>query len=46
MNLSSKQKQTHGCREKTSGCQGKKCLEVGWSGRLVLADISYYIETG
>ena len=42
MNLSMKQKQNHGHREQTGGCQGG----VGWGGwseRLGLADVSFSI---
>ena len=38
MNLSTKQQQTHGHTEQTCGCQGQE----GLSGRLELADVSYY----
>ena len=41
-NLSMKQKQTHGHREKTGGCQGGG----GWEGmdwRMGLADVTFYI---
>jgi len=41
MNLSTKQKQTHG-EEQTYGYQGGGGLAKGWSGRLRLADVSYY----
>ena len=40
MNLSVKQKQAHRRREQTSGCQG---VGEGWSGRLDLADVSFFI---
>ena len=45
MNLSVKQKQNHGHREQTGGCQGGG---VGgrWSGTLGLADVSFYIQNG
>ena len=43
INLSTKQKQTHGHREQTGGCQGGG---EGWSGKLGLADVSYYIWNG
>ena len=38
MNLSTKQKQPHGHREQTCGCQGGKAGE--WGG---LVDANYYI---
>ena len=41
MNLSMKQKQTHGRRGQTGGCQGGRGLGEGWSGRLELADVSF-----
>ena len=41
MNLSMKQKQNHGHKEKTGGCQGRVLME-GWRGRLRLADEIYY----
>ena len=46
MNLLTKQKQTHRHREQTCGCQGGGGWGEGWSGRLVLADVSYHIENG
>ena len=46
MNLSTKQKQTHRHREQTCSCQGAGGMEEGWSGRLGLPDVSYYIENG
>ena len=42
MNLSMKQKQSHGYREQTGG----RVLREGWSGSLGLADVSFYIESG
>ena len=41
MNLSTEKKQTLSQGEQTCGCQGKGC-----SGRLVLADVSYYVGDG
>ena len=41
MNLSTKQKQTHGHIEQTCGCQGG--VREGWIGSLGLADANYYI---
>ena len=38
MNLFTKQKQTHGCRELTCGCQGQWREGDGWTGCLGLAD--------
>ena len=48
MNLSVKQKQNKGHREQTSGCQGVrgKGLGEGRSGKLGLADVSFYIQNG
>ena len=47
MNLSMKQKQNHRHREQTDGCQGQGAgLGEGWSGRLGIADVNYYIQTG
>ena len=43
MNLSMKQKQTHRCREKTCGCQGRTVVGQGWIGSSGLADTKYYI---
>ena len=42
MNLSMKQKQTHGHREQTCRCQGGRVGE-GWGGSLGLADTHHYI---
>ena len=42
MNLSTKHKQTHGQRERTCDCRGGGGFEERWSGRLGLADVSYY----
>ena len=42
MNLSMKQKQTHGHREQTCGCQGGG-VQKGRPGSLGLADANYYI---
>ena len=46
INLSTKQKQTHGHREQTCGCQGGG----GWGrdgvGGWGLADVSFYIQNG
>ena len=44
MNLLTKQKQTHRHREQTCGYQGGRKVGKGWSWRLGLADVSYYIE--
>ena len=41
MNLFMKQKQTHGHREQTFGCQGEEKWGEGWTGGL--ADVNYYI---
>ena len=41
MNLSTKQKQTHGHREQTCVCQGVG--RAGWTGSLGLVDANYYI---
>ena len=38
MNLSTKQKHTHSCREQTYGCQEGGCVAKGWSESLGLAD--------
>ena len=38
MNLFTKQKQTHGYRELTCGCQGQWREGDGWTGCLGLAD--------
>ena len=43
MNLSMKQKRTQEHKEQTRGCQGGRGWGKGWSGRLGLEDISYYI---
>ena len=43
MNLSMKQKQTHGYREQTCGSQGGGRVGEGWIGSLGLADAIYYI---
>ena len=43
MNLFTKQKQIHRHREQTCSCQGGGGVGEGWSGRLELADVSYYI---
>ena len=43
MNLSTKQKQTHRHREQTGGCQEGGSCGGRWSGRLRLADVSFYI---
>ena len=65
-NLSMKQKQTHGHREQTGGYQGNLSMKQkqthghredwwlprgrelgeGWSRRLGLADVSFYIQDG
>ena len=42
MNLSMKQKQTHGHREHTGGCQGGGGWG-GWSEKLGLENVSFYI---
>ena len=42
MNLSMKQKQTHGHREETCGCQGGG-VGGGMEWEAGLADVSYYI---
>ena len=46
MNLSMKQKQSHGHREQTGGCQGGGEVGEGWSGSLGFADANYYIQKG
>ena len=46
MNLFTKQKQIHRHREQTCSCQGGGGVGEGWSGRLELADVSYYIWKG
>ena len=46
MNLSMKQKQNHGPREETGDCWEGKGLREEWSGRLGLADISFYVQNG
>ena len=43
MSLSTKQKQTHGRREQTCGCQGGGGEGEGRIGSLELADANYYI---
>ena len=43
MNLSTKQKQTHGHREQTLSCQAGRGEKVGWTGNLGLIDGNYYI---
>ena len=43
MNLPMKQKQTHGHREQTCGCQGGEGVGEGWIGSLGLADANHYI---
>ena len=43
MKLSMKQKQTHGQREQTCGCQGEEGERWGWLRILVLVDANYYI---
>ena len=43
MNLSTKQQQTHRHREQTCGCHGGGRLGEGWSGKLGLVDVNYYI---
>ena len=42
MNLSMKQKQTHGQREQTAAAEGER-VEEGWIGSLGLADANDYI---
>ena len=37
MNLSTKQKQTQGCRQQTCGCPEEGEVEEGWIGNLELA---------
>ena len=41
MKLSMKQKQTHGQREQTCGCQGEEGERWGWLRILVLVDANY-----
>ena len=43
MNLSTKQKQTHGHRKQNSSCQEGGEWEVGWTRSLGLVDANYYI---
>ena len=43
MNVSMKQKQNHGHREQTCGCQGGEGVGEGWIGSLGLTDTNYYI---
>ena len=43
MNLFTKQKQTHGHREQTCGCQGGEGVGKGWTESLGLVDANYYI---
>ena len=43
MNLSMKQKQNHRHTEQTCRLPGGKGLGEGWSGKLGLVDVSYYI---
>ena len=43
MNLSTKQNETHRHREQTGGSLRERGVGEGWSGRLGLADVSYYI---
>ena len=43
MNLSMKQKHTHGHRDKTCGCQEGGEVREGCTGNLGLADTSCYI---
>ena len=43
MNLSTKQKQTHSHREQPVIAKGEKGLGAGWSGRLGLADVNFYV---
>ena len=42
MNLPTEQKQTHGHREQTCGCQGEG-EGMGWTGSLGLVDANSYI---
>ena len=44
MILSTKEKQTHGHREQSCGCQGGKGWEEGRIGSWGLADTNYYIQ--
>ena len=46
VNLSLKQKQNHGYREQTGGCQGGGWVGKGRTGSLGLADVNYYIWDG
>ena len=45
MNISMKQKETHGHRTDL-WLPRRRGLEEGWSGNLGLADVSYYIQNG
>ena len=44
MNLSMKQKQNHGHREQTSGCQAGRGLGEGMEWEVGLADVNLYIQ--
>ena len=46
MNISTKQKQTHGYKEQTSDCQGGGEVAEGGVGSLGLTDANYYISDG
>ena len=46
MNMSMKEKQTHEEGEQTCGGHSGGDWGEGWSGRLVLADVSYCIWRG
>ena len=46
LNVFTKQKQTHGHREKTCGCQGGGKMGEGWTESLGLVDANYYIWKG
>ena len=43
LNLSMKEKENHGHREQTRGCQ-ERGLRMGWSGSLGLIDAAFYVE--
>ena len=45
INLSMKQKQTHGQREQTAVAEGER-VEEGWIGSLGIADTSYSMWNG
>ena len=42
MNLTTKQKQTHGHREQSCGCQGRNGVREGWIQSLEVAQSNAY----